>query len=69
VRGALATGALFFEAQFAWSRQALNAIFQMNKYLHNFTFLSVQHRLDLFIKLTAILNYALKGYIFNLKEY
>jgi len=30
----------------------------MNKYLHNFTSLSVQHRLDLFEKLiTPILNY------------
>ena len=31
---------------------------QMNKYLHKFTSLSVQHRLDLFEKLiTPILNY------------
>jgi len=30
------------------SGQALKAIFQMNKYLHKFTSLSVQHRLDLF---------------------
>ena len=40
------------------SGQAVKAIFQMNKYLHKFTSLSVQHRLDLFEKLiTPILNY------------
>ena len=40
------------------SGQALKAIFQINKYLHKFTSLSLQHRLDLFEKLiTPILNY------------
>ena len=33
------------------SGQALKAIFQMNKYLHKCTSLSVQHRLNLFKKL------------------
>ena len=42
------TGGSFSEAQSALSGQALKAIFQMNKYLHKFTYLSVQHRLDLF---------------------
>ena len=45
------TGGSFSEAQSALSGQALKAIFQMNKYLHKFTSLSVQHRLDLFEKL------------------
>ena len=45
------TGSSFSEAQSAWSGQALNAIFQMNKYLHKFTYLAVQLRLDLFEKL------------------
>ena len=52
------TGGSFSEAQSALSGQALKAIFQMNKYLHKFTSLSVQYRLDLFEKLiTPILNY------------
>ena len=38
------TGGSFSEAQSALSGQALKAIFQMNKYLHKFTSLSVQHR-------------------------
>ena len=42
------TGGFFSETQSALSGQALKAIFQMNKYLHKFTSLSVQHRLDLF---------------------
>ena len=45
------TGGSFFEAQSALSGQALKTIFQMNKYLHKLTSLSVQHRLDLFEKL------------------
>ena len=52
------TGGSFSEAQSALSGQALKAIFQMNKYLHNFTSLSVQHRLYLFeMLITPILNY------------
>ena len=52
------TGGSFSEAQSVLSGQALNAIFQMNKYLHKFTYLAVQLRLDLFEKLiTPILNY------------
>ena len=51
-------GSSFSEAQSALSGQALKAIFQMNKYLHNFTSLSVQHRLYLFeMLITPILNY------------
>ena len=42
------TGGSFSEAQSAVSDQALKAIFQINKYLHKFTSLSVQHRLDLY---------------------
>jgi len=63
------------------SGQALKTIFQMNKNLHKFISLSVQHRLDLFEKLiTPILNYGsqvwglahehvLKGFIFNFVKY
>ena len=52
------TGGSFSEAQSALSGQALKAIFQMNTYLHRFTSLPVQHRLDLFEKLiTPILHY------------
>ena len=52
------TGGSFSEAQSALSGQALKAIFQMNKYLHKFTSLSVEHRLNLLEKLiTPILNY------------
>jgi len=42
------TGGSYSEAQSALSGQALKAIFQINKYLHKFTSLSVQHRLDIF---------------------
>ena len=42
------TGSSFSEAQSALSGQALKTIFQMNKFLHKFTFLSVKHILDLF---------------------
>jgi len=52
------TGGSFSKTQSALSGQALKAIFQINKYLHKFTSLSVQHRLDLCEKLiTPILNY------------
>ena len=55
----------FSEAQSALSGQALKAIFQMNTYLHKFTSLSVQHRLDLFEKLiTPILNYGSQVWVF-----
>ena len=36
---------------YMYSSQALKFFFQMNRYLHKFTSLSVQHRLDLFEKL------------------
>jgi len=59
------TGGSFSEAQCALSGQALKAIFQMNKYLHKFTSLSVQHRLDIFEKLiTPFSNYDSQGWGF-----
>ena len=51
-------GASFSNAQNTLAGQAQKAIFQMNKYLYKFTFISPKHKLDLFDKLvTPILNY------------
>ena len=53
------TAGSFSDSQNALSGQALNAMFQINKYLYNFTNISVRHKLDLFDKLISpILNYA-----------
>jgi len=57
------TGGSYSEAQSALSGQALKAIFQINKYLHKFTSLSVQHRLDIFG--VSLRVHVLKGFIFN----
>ena len=51
-------GGSFSEAQNTLAGQAQKAIFQLNKYLYKFTFLSPRHKLDLFDKLILpILNY------------
>ena len=51
-------GGSFSEAQNTLVGQAQKAIFQLNKYLYKFTFLSPRHKLDLFDKLILpILNY------------
>lgn len=51
-------GGSFSEAQTTLAGQAQKAIFQLNKYLYKFTFLSPRHKLELFDKLIMpILNY------------
>ena len=51
-------GGSFSEAQNTFAGQAQKAIFKLNKYLYNFTFISPKYKLDLFDKLvTPILNY------------
>ena len=51
-------GGSFSEAQNTLAGHAQKAIFQLNKYLYKFTFLSPRHKLDLFDKLLLpILNY------------
>ena len=51
-------GGSFSETQNTLAGQAQKAIFQINKYLYKFTFLSPRHKLDLFDKLILpILNY------------
>ena len=52
------TGGSLCNAQSHLSGQALKAIFKLNKYLHKFTYISPQHKLELFDKLVSpILNY------------
>ena len=51
-------GGSFSECQNTLAGQAQKAIFQLNKYLYKFTFLSPRHKLELFDKLILpILNY------------
>ena len=51
-------GGSFSEAQNTLAGQAKKAIFKLNKYLYEFTFISPEHKLELFDKLISpILNY------------
>ena len=60
------TGGSFTDAQTTLSGQALKAIFKMNKYLYKFTYISVEHRLQLFDKLISpILNYGAEVWGFH----
>ena len=43
------TGGSFHETQNCLAGKALKAIFEMNKYLYQFTDISIKHRLDLLI--------------------
>ena len=45
------TGGSFYETQNCLAGKGLKAIFKMNKYLYQFTDISIKHRLDLFDKL------------------
>ena len=52
-------GGSFSEAQNTLAGQAQKAIFKLNKYLYKFTFISPEHKLELFDKLISpILNYS-----------
>ena len=52
------TGASFSERQKTLAGQSLKAIFKFNRYLYNFTNITLKHRIELFDKLvTPILNY------------
>ena len=42
------TGGSFHETQNCLAGKALKAIFKMNKYLYQFTDITIKHRLDLF---------------------
>jgi len=54
----LTPGGSFSDTQNTLSGQALKAIFKMNKYLHKFTDMPINHKIDLFDKLISpILNY------------
>ena len=53
------SGGSFSEAQNTLAGQAQKAIYELNKYLYKFTYISPKHKLDLFDKLiTPILNYS-----------
>ena len=58
-------GGSFSECQNTLAGQAQKAIFQLNKYLYKFTFLSPRHKLELFDKLILpILNYGGEVWVF-----